>query len=285
MTLRLGKLPARIDNRTIPLKAIIRKKLLPPLPEAYDLHEAWQVQDNFMFLNDVYGDCVKAARAHQTLVLETIEQGKQIDITDQEVEREYFHETGGPDTGLYLLNSIKDWRNRGWPIGDRNYTIYAFASANWRDHEQVKHCIHLLGGVNFGMMVFTRDIQQFEAGQPWTLTPFAGTFEGGHGVYLCGYGPEGVTCTTWGRRQRMSWDFWDARVDEAYAVVDNRDDWVGNSPIDVTKLDAYLKEITHGEIEPSTCPFANAVCWGLDKAFALAGRKSRFKSVVHRHGL
>lgn len=281
MTLKLGKLPARIDNRTIPLKAILRKKL-PPIPERFDLHETYGIHDNFMFLNDVYGDCVKAARAHQTLVFETIEQGAQIAITDEEVKAEYFEETGGSDSGLYLLDSLKDWRNNGWRIGDKIYTIYAFASVNWKDHEQVKACIYLLGGVNFGMMVFSRDIEQFEAGKPWELTPFPGMFEGGHGVYLCGYGPDGLTGMTWGRAQPMSWDFWDARIDESYGIVDNRNAWQEDSPIDVEKLNAYLAEITDGEIEPSTCPVAKAISRGLDGAFALAGRKTRFKPIVHR---
>ena len=281
-TLKLGKLPAKIDNRTIPLKGILRPKLLPALPASYDLHRVRGVEDNFMFLNDVYGDCVKAARAHQTLVFEAYEQGRQIEITDEEVKTEYFLETGGPDSGLYLLDSMKDWRNDGWPVASRIYTIYAFAQLDWKDHDLVRHAIHLLGGINFGMMVWSRDIEQFEAGQPWTITPFSGLPQGGHGVYLLGYDEDDLICMTWGKRQRMSWEFWDNRVDEAYAIVDNRNHWQGDSPIDVDKLDAYLQEITGDYTEPSTCPFARGICKVLDIGSGLAGRKSRFKTVVHR---
>jgi hypothetical protein len=255
---KLGKLPAKIDKRTIPLKAILRKEFLPMLPSSYDLHEAFQIKDNFVFGNDEYGDCVKAARAHQTLVFEAFEQGKQIEITDKEVIDEYFKETGGQDSGLYLLESLKDWRNNGWPVGGRTYTIYAFAAVDWKDHEEVKHCIHLLGGVNFGMQVYSKDIEQFDNGEDWHLTGQNGYFRGGHGVYLYKYTDEhhdcphcatgwddsGLTCMTWGKPQRMTWDFWDARVDEAFGIVDNRNTWQSTSVVDVKKLDAYLKEIT-----------------------------------------
>jgi hypothetical protein len=271
MELKLGKKPAVIDplGRTIKLSSILIPEKLPELPPSYDLHEVYGIQDNFMFANDQYGDCVKASRAHQTLVFEAFEQGKQIQIRDQEVVDEYFYETGGLDSGLVLLYSLKDWRNDGWLVGDKIYTIYAFASVDWKDHNQVKHAIHLLGGVNFGMMVYSKDLEQFRNGEVWDLTGNDGSLEGGHGVYLCGYDQNGLICMTWGKRQRMTWDFWDKRVDEAYAIVDNRNHWQGDSPVDVEALDAILEEIT-GETadEPSgCCPFSRLI-----KAF-FHGRK------------
>lgn len=254
--LKLGKLPPRIDKRTIRLAAIIRKELLPPLPNSYDIDEALGgIEDSFTFNNTKYGDCVVAARAHQTLRFEKFEQGHQIEITDQEVIDQYFKESGGGDWGLILLESLKRWRKEGWPVGDQTYTIYAFASINWKNHTEVKHCIHLLNGVNFGMKVYQKDIDQFNAGEPWHLTGEDGDYLGGHGVYLhaFGYDSDGVLCMTWGKRQAMSWDFWDKRVDEAFGIVDNRNDWMAeNSPVDVVKLDGQLKEITadDGEEKP-----------------------------------
>jgi len=274
MDYKFGKLPPVIDHRTIPLRAVLRAELLPELPLTYDNHEVYDVIDNFMFANDQYGDCVKASRAHQTLVFEAFEQGKQIEITDQEVIDEYFKETGGRDSGLILLTSIKDWRNDGWPVGGRNYTIYAFASVDWLDHEEVKQCIHLLGGVNLGMKVYQTDLDQFNANEGWHLTDNNGAFKGRHGIYACkyrdlhngiewtkypeaskivSYSQDGVWVMTWGRKQFMDWAFFDARIDEAYGIVDNRNKWLGDSPVDVQKLDAYLQEITEGRGENSGC--------------------------------
>jgi len=212
-----------------------------------------------MYANDRYGDCVIAARAHQTLRFEKYEQDQLLPITDQEVIDQYFKESGGLDVGLYLLNSLKSWRKDGWAAAGKRYNIYAFASVDWRDHEEVKHCIHLLGGVNFGMLVYEEDLEQFKAGEIWHLTGDPGSLQGGHGVYLCAYAydDEGITCMTWGKRQKMAWDFWDVRVDEAYGIVDNRNDWLENSPVDVKKLDEYLDEITDDGEEYSDCPIAN----------------------------
>jgi hypothetical protein len=263
MDIKLGKLPAKVDKRTIRLKSIIRKELLPPLPEAFNIDDdLGGVEDDNMYANDQYGNCVIAARAHQTLRYEKFEQGTLIPITDQEVIDQYFKESGGLDMGLILLNSLKSWRRDGWIAGGKHYDIYAFASVDWKDHEEVKHCIHLLGGVNFGMMVYAKDLEQFQNGETWELTPNSGSFKGGHGVYLYAYGfdGEGLICMTWGKRQKMTWRFWDARLDEAYGIVDNKNEWMHDtSPVDVEKLQGYLDEITEdGGQEPSECPIARA---------------------------
>lgn len=218
MTYKFGKLPPLPDKRNIKLRKILRKELLPPLPDTYDIDDALGgIDDNRMFANDEYGNCVIAARAHQTFRFEKYEQGKQIAITDQEVIDQYLKESFGMDMGLILLVSLKRWRKEGWPVGEKTYTIYAFAEVDWKNHEEVKHCIHLLGGVNFGMLVYQCDVDQFEAGEAWHLTESPGPYLGGHGVYayrygkLIGYDERGLTCMTWGKRQRMTWAFWDAR--------------------------------------------------------------------------
>lgn len=305
MELKLGKLPPVIDHRTIPLRAVLRAELLPELPAVYDIDEVLGgIDDNFVFNNSKYGDCVIAARAHQTLRFEKYEQGIQIPISDDEVVGEYFEQTGGRDTGLILLTSIKDWRNDGWEVGGKNYTIYAFASVDWPDHEEVKHCIHLLGGVNFGMRVYQTDMDQFHAGEGWHLTDDNGAFKGRHGVYACqyrdinngiesvkypdsskvvSYSQDGVWAMTWGRKQFMTWDFWDARVDEAYGIVDNKNKWQPDSALDVEKLDAYLQEITAGNEEPNLCPIANGIVKGLNTMSMGLGRHSRFRT--YRYGI
>jgi len=256
MDLKLGKKPAVIDKRTIPLSKILKLKLLPELPSSYDLHQVYGVNDHFMFANNQYGDCVKAARAHQTLVFEAFEQGCQIPITDQEVVDEYLIETGGPDSGLVLLYSLKDWRNDGWLVGGKIYKIYAFASTN--GIEEFKHTVHLLGGPNFGVKIYESDMEQFHAGLKWHLTSNDGQLKGGHGLYAPAYTLNSGFCMTWGKRQEFDFDWFLARSDESYAIVDNRNHWQGDSPVDVEALDAILEEIT-GETadEPPGClPFS-----------------------------
>ena len=250
MELKLGKLPPVLDKRTIKVRSLFLKEL-PPLPAHFDNHDQYDIDDNFMFANNEHGCCVISARGHQTLVLEAYEQGEQIEITDEEIKKEYFEQTGGADNGLVLLWSIRDWKNDGWIINGDQYTIYAFASVDWKDHEEVKQCIHLLGGVNAGMNVYQADHDQFLAGEDWHLTDNDGELKGGHGIYAFAYDSTGVWIMTWGKAIKATWAFWNARIDECYGVVDNRNH--ADSFLDVEKLDGYLQDITEGRGEPQGC--------------------------------
>lgn len=249
-----------VDIRTIPFRAVLRLKELPLLPERHDAHVAvGGVVDNRMFGNNKHGNCVIASQAHQTLTFEKFEQGIILPITDQEVIDEYYRQSGGLDTGLYLTLAMREWRNTGWVAAGKYYDIYAFAGVDLRDISQVKYSIYLLNGVTFGMQVWDTDIEQFQRGEPWHLTGNDGSFRGGHGVDGFKY-DEGLTCMTWGEEQSMTWEFWLARVNQAFAVVDNRNKWQGeDSPVDVVRLDGYLKEITGSSGGDSTCPVGNGI--------------------------
>ena len=66
---------------------------------------------------------------------------------------------------------------------------------------------------------------------------------------------------TWGEEQFMTWDFWDARVNQAFAVVDNRNKWQGaDSPVNVDLNDSYLKEITGNGNDNGGCIFPPFTC-------------------------
>jgi hypothetical protein len=264
------QLPVTVDFRTIPFRSLLRLGLLPPLPDSFDVDaDLGGVPDDNMFGNDVYGDCVKAAFAHMLLRLEKFEQGIIIPITADEVIADYLRESGGQDTGLVLTYAMKDWRNTGITVGGKTYTIDAFAGVNQADHTQVKYSIYLLRGLIFAMQVYSTDVDQWRAGQPWHLTGHNGTFEGGHGVYAksyitakhdCPHCPTGwiedrLSCITWATEQPMDWDFWDQRIIQTYAIVDNKDKWLGaNSPLDMQLMRSWLKEVTGQD------PYGNGCC-------------------------
>jgi len=261
--IKFGKLATRVDRRTIKLAAILRPDKLPPIPDTYDLYAALGFSDSRMFLNDQLGDCVIAQRAHQTLAFEKFEQGQVVPITDAEVKAEYEAETGGPDVGLIMLDSLNKWRHDGWAAAGRNYKIHAFASIDWRNHQEVKEAIYLFTGVAFGMQVPQSAIDDFEAGKYyWDVKPDDGGIAGGHAVYapaymaIGGYDTTGPVCLTWGRRVQMTWAFWDRYVDEAYAIIDSLDDWLApaTDPLDVPKLEQYLSEITGQPVPPDEPP-------------------------------
>ena len=254
-----------IDFRTIPFRAILRLSKLPPLEVEWDAHDAvGGLVDNRMFANDQYGCCVISSFAHTTLTFEKFEQGVVIPITDQEVIDEYLRQSGGRDTGLYITLAMKEWRNTGWTAAGQYHSIYAYASVDPLDHSQVMYSIQLLNGCYFGMQVYERDIEQWRNGEPWHLTGNNGAFLGGHAVYAYRYNNlnmlptlrscdgrlnycspvPGIWGMTWGTEQFMTWDFWNARCIQAYAVVDNKDKWVDNEAVNIPLWESYLKEIT-----------------------------------------
>jgi hypothetical protein len=254
--IKFGKLPPKIDKRTIKFRNILAPKL-PAVPAEYDIDKELSVVDNNMYLNDIYGDCVIASRAHHTLRFEMFEQKKLISISDNEVKDEYFKETGGIDSGLVMLDSLNHWRKDGWVVGGKTYTIHAYASVDWKNHDQVKHGVYLLTGVYFGMLVPQSAIDQFKAGKIWEVTGADGGIQGGHAVYvpaflnITSYNQVGPVIVTWGKRIQATWEFWDKYVEECYVIIDNKDDWLGtDSPIDIPKLEGYLSEITNAPVNP-----------------------------------
>lgn len=254
----LGKQPAKYDRRTIQFSNI-KKKVLPPIPEAFDVDSQYPFPiDNPMFLNDLKPVCVVAARGHATRRFEAFEQKKLISISDNDISNEYSNENGGTD-GLVMLDSLKEWRNSGWRIGGRKikclpviggqkYDIYAFAQVSPSDNTEVKASIAFLNGIYIGLMLPMTAQSQWNSNQPWSFVPNttqnqAGSW-GGHAVYGVKYDKDFIYCITWARVQAMTWEFFQTYCDELYAVVDNRDNFLANSTLDVQALDTVLVEIT-----------------------------------------
>jgi hypothetical protein len=243
-TLKLGKAPARRDKRTLKFAAILKAQIV--LPQKYDFDDQHQGVPTPMFANDQYGDCVMAGRAHQTLRFELAEQKKVITISDEDVTRDYFRETGGADSVLVVLDSLTAWRTDGWLVGTANYKIQAFSELDLTNHDEVKQAIVLDIGVGLGLGLPISAQRQFETGKPWdvVLGPRGAVNSwGGHYVFVSGYTPLGPVCVTWGRKQQMTWKFFTTCCDEAYAIVDERDPFVKNSPVDLDKLQAILDQI------------------------------------------
>jgi hypothetical protein len=237
---KLGKKPAKRDRRNLKLKSILRAVTVPV---EYDFDTAHSGVPTPVFANDRYGDCVIAGRAHQTLRFELVEQSRVIRITDGEVVREYLLETGGDDSGLVVLDSLSRWRKRGWIAGGERYFIEAFAEIDRGDATQVKQAVFTELGVGLGVSLPITAQREFEAGKPWANVSGPGSTPGswgGHYVYVTGYTRLGPTCVTWGRKQRMSWAFFDKYCDEAYAIIDAIDTPRKRRGLDRSKIESFL---------------------------------------------
>ncbi len=242
-SLKLGKAPAKKDDRNLKFSAVLKST---PLPPAYDFDATHPEVKTPMFGNDQLGDCVIAGRAHQTLRFELVEQGKPIQIADTDVTQEYFRETGGADTGLVVLDSLKSWRARGWTVGKNNYKIQAFAEINYKNPDEVRQAIFADIGVGLGVQLPISAQAQFQQREPWVVTPGPdgepGSW-GGHYVYVPGYDQNGPICVTWGTKQPMSWEWFEKYCDEAFAIFDAKDSF---------KLSMIRTDVLHEFIQKLT---------------------------------
>jgi hypothetical protein len=241
---KLGKKPAKRDRRNLQLKAILRAPV--KVPDEYDFDTEHVGVPMPVFANDRVGDCVIAGRAHQTLRFELVEQHTVITITDGDVLKEYFLETGGPDTGLIVLDSLKRWRTRGWRAAGARYFITAFAEIDREAPSEVKRTAFTDLGVGLGISLPLTAQKEFEAGKPWAATTGPGSSPGswgGHYVYVTGYTTLGPTCVTWGQKHRMSWAFFAKYCDEAYAIIDALDTAKKRRALNGAKIESFLDSL------------------------------------------
>lgn len=255
--IKLGALKPIPDKRDIKLSLIL--KALPPIPDSWD----WDTQLDMaiptpMFANDRYGCCVISARAHQTLRLEAFEQKQILPISDNDVTTEYFKESNGTDSGLYGLNSLKAWRN-GWNVTtatktrkswcrtitvteQKPYNIYAFALVNQLNQAEVKAAIYLLMGGQLGLALPITARSQI--GKLWDIVDDSPPGSWGyHEVYLKAYDADILECITWGAKQKMTWAWFMKYCSDLRVVVDNKDIWLENSPVDYKLLESYLIQV------------------------------------------
>lgn len=235
---RFGKKPAKRDSRNLKLSSVLRA--MPKLPAEYDFDVQHHGVPTPMFGNDTHGDCVIAGRAHQTLRFEDEEQKKILPITDNDVLKEWHLENGGTEDGLVVLDSLKLWRKKGWKAAGKSYRIKAFAEINRTNHNEVKRTVYADIGTGLGLSLPDSALDEFYAGKPWTETTEPQNQENGHYVYVPGYTKTGPVCVTWGRKQQMSWKFFDTYCDEAYAIIDAADTLKKRQLLDGEKIDTFL---------------------------------------------
>lgn len=248
----LGKRAAKKDDRNIKFKTILKKTELPIIPEEYDFDITYSKYNIPvpMFANDKYGNCVIAGRAHQTLRFELFEQKKILPITDSIVCDEYWKQSGGKgpqyDNGLVVLDSLSRWRNDGWKIKCNKYKIFAFTQINPKIKSEVSAAIYLLTGIGVGLMLPISAKNQIFNNERWSVVnDQSGDYGswGGHYVYINGYTKDGPICVTWGQYQHMTWEFFEKYCDEAYAIIDDKNKFTNDSPVDVIKLQEFLNQI------------------------------------------
>lgn len=258
--MKLGKLPPRKDARTLRLARYLKggaQQIFQP-PPAVDWggRTAWP-----MLGNDRYGDCVEAALYHQIQAWRR-NTGSSYQPSEGDVLASYSALTGfnpadpSTDNGTDILTALNYWRNTGIPVaGAPLDRIDGYASIAHERKSEVQLGVAEFGAVIVGANLPLNAKAQIELGAPWVLRPAASARAsvtpgswGGHCMAIVRYTPLFVYFVTWGRVQRASWGWFQAYVDEAYAVLSQ--DWinpgsdVSPSNVDVGRLRSDIAAVT-----------------------------------------
>lgn len=216
--MRLGRLASRPEDRQRTLK-LARYLPAPVFPAQANVGagiSSWP-----MYANDQYGDCTCAAAGHMEEVWTSQVDGTPRVYDNAVILALYNLVNGGRDDGANMLDVLSAWRHQGLG-GD---PILAYCEVDHRSHDMAKAAIWYFSGLYVGVnLPATAQAQTGPGGSVWDVVPggapnTAPGSWGGHAINAVGYDDAGVTVVTWGALQRMTWAFWDAYVDETYAVL------------------------------------------------------------------
>jgi hypothetical protein len=216
-TLRTGRRPAQPARPRLELRSALGVTLpSPPASVEYS-----DIPDIGMLGNDGAGDCVEAAVGH------TVEQDtryatgtEQVVTTDQTLDlysalTGYNRDDPSTDQGTVVQDALDYWRKTGVFGGHK---LAAFAAVKVSDWAEVELAVNLFGQEIIGFNFPESAMEQFNAGQPWTVVK-GSPLDGGHCVILIGYDADWLYVITWGRIQKMARAFWTKYVDEAWVGI------------------------------------------------------------------
>lgn len=250
---KLGKLPVKLDPRTLKMAKYLDHNQIPTPPLFLDYSS--KLSSIGMMRNDVLGCCTIAGAAHQLQVW-SANATKQITLTDDEVEQNYSdicgYVKGDPTTDnggveLFVLNAL---RQTGLKRTDGTaHKIKAYIALEAHNLDHIKTAVWLFGGayIGVGLPVSAQKQTNWKVSLGGTDGDIKPNSWGGHCVNVIGYDSKGLLCLTWGTVQRMTYSWWDVYCDEAYALLSP--DWFafdGKAPsgFDEATLTTDLAHVT-----------------------------------------
>lgn len=221
--MKLGKLPARKGAISFKLSKYAAVNDLP-IPPAHAGHSDSVSDWQGMLGNDRYGDCVFAGAAHETILWNKAN-ARTVNFADRNVLRDYAAVTGfdpadpssDKGTDVQLAASYRRTVGLSDVVGTK-HKVAAYLAIKAGDADELKAAVYLFGSVGIGLAFPSSAMEQANAGEPWTVVASA-TIEGGHYVPVVGYDADFIYCVTWGKVQKMTWDFFAKYCDEAVAYV------------------------------------------------------------------
>jgi hypothetical protein len=246
--MRLGKLPAKDDPRTLRLSKYVVALPVPTKIFGFGgLYEDW-----LMLGNDKYGDCVLAGASHETMLWNKLRGGVDVPMSTKTTLEDYSELTGfdpknpSTDNGAYMLDALKYRKATG--VRDANegrHKIAAFLQLDTGNFTQAIQACYVFGAIGIGFEVPDTIWDQWDNGEYFDVVDPNAQIIGGH--YVPGVGSRNsaarITIVTWGRRWQMTKKFYETYVDEAYVMLSEeqiRADGKGIHGLDLEQLNADL---------------------------------------------
>jgi hypothetical protein len=244
---KLGKHRPVIDERTLRFQTY-ETPALPSPPASVDY--GTNVTTWPMYGNDKYGDCTCAAAGHMIQNWTANAKGE-VTVPNGAVLKFYEHFVGDPpppDAGCDMLQVLNYWRNTGLAT----HQITAYVALELKNHTEAMTALYLFGSIYIGVALPDFAVEGDMLTVPWVV-PAGGPVgnaapnpNNGHCIPAVEYDADGLTIVTWGEPKSMSWEFYDAYADEAFAVLSQ--DFIGASGtnldgFDLTALEADLKNL------------------------------------------
>lgn len=246
---RLGRLPPRLDRRTIASAAAMAAHLTRlGAPPSASVDRVSAIASWGSMGNDVLGDCTCADTAH-ALMLRTNAVGSMIVPTVDQVVALYSavsgYVPGYPNTDRGAVEA--DVCAYMVSMGFLGHKADAFANLDPTNLDGLRWAVELFGTCRLGLDMPAYAMDQFDAGKPWDVDPSGDqTDEGGHDVPVVRYDDDMFWVVSWGRLQPVTAAFLRARLQEAHAEL--YFDWIagnGRSPggLDLSTLASDLASI------------------------------------------
>jgi hypothetical protein len=242
---KLGKLPVRVDVRTLALSRYVDRAALPQPPATFD--ETTAEHDWPMYANDRIGDCTCAAAGHMIEAWTGAATGKPVEIPELAVLDAFDHvkqvDPASGEEGAVVLDVLKYWRKTG--VG--GHKIGAFARVSLTDETLQRTAAWLFGGLYLGIQLPVTAQRQDTWDWTGSLSGDAAPGSwGGHAIDVVGYDAKTLTFVTWGSLKQMTWSFFDRYVDEAYGLLSQDFITAGKAPngLDLSALRSDLALVT-----------------------------------------
>ena len=262
---KLGKKPFVENEKDLKLRKYLTSEL-PPLPATFGMDRINAITDWGMLGNDTLGDCVIAGGMHETM-LWSLDGGKPATFTDDDAVAAYSAACGydpndpNSDQGCDVRTVLNYRQKTGFTDANGNiHKIGAFLGLDITKLEEIQYAIYLFDAAGIGIKFPDSAMDQFNAGQPWTVVENS-PVDGEH--YVCSviaYDGTYFYVVTWGKIQKVTPEFLLTYLTESWAILDDElINGSGESPtgFNLAQLKADLQEITTDPVDPPVDPTPN----------------------------